>query len=360
MFSLDDRAGNVMTTVVVFVVAGAILYLARGAFLILLLSLLFAHLLEPAVTWLQQHSWLGRKNRTWAITQLYLIGTLVFGSLAYAFGARFATQIRSLNAAVPDILDGLSSGTAAVGLAGKHGLSVVGQLRLQDFLASHHDLITGTFERGTAALAHATASAIWLFAIPILAIFFLLDGRPMADALIEAVEQRRSGTRLRAILRQVDTMLAKYIRAQLALAGLSFVFYSASMLALRFPDAIALGALGGALEFLPTVGWIASALAILTTGFLTHSHWIWMAGLVVVWRLVLDYSISPRIMGHSLELPPLTVTFALMVGAEIGGIAGLYLSVPAVAILRIVWLECFPTRGSSAAKSDQPLMQVKT
>jgi predicted PurR-regulated permease PerM len=39
-------------------------------------------------------------------------------------------------------------------------------------------------------------------------------------------------------------MLAKYIRAQLALAGLSFVFYRASMLVLRFPDAIALGVLG--------------------------------------------------------------------------------------------------------------------
>lgn len=50
MFSLDDRAGNVATTLALFMVAAAVLYLARGAFLILLLSLLFAYLLEPAVT----------------------------------------------------------------------------------------------------------------------------------------------------------------------------------------------------------------------------------------------------------------------------------------------------------------------
>ncbi len=43
MFSLDNRAGNVMTTVAIFVIAAAILYIARGAFLILLLSLLFAY-----------------------------------------------------------------------------------------------------------------------------------------------------------------------------------------------------------------------------------------------------------------------------------------------------------------------------
>jgi len=107
------------------------------------------------------------------------------------------------------------------------------------------------------------------------------------------------------------------------------------------------------------VGWIASAVAILTVGFLTHSHWIWMAGLLVVWRLVQDYVNSPRIMGDSLELQPLTVVFALMVGGQVGGIAGVYLSVPAVAVLRIVWLECFSTQNSSAAHSDQPLVQVK-
>ena len=77
-------------------------------------------------------------------------------------------------------------------------------------------------------------------------------------------------------------MLGKYIRAQLALAGLSFIFYTLCMLVLGFPYAIALGILGGALEFLPAVGWIASAAVILTIGFLTHAHWIWMAGLLVV------------------------------------------------------------------------------
>ena len=151
---------------------------------------------------------------------------------------------------------------------------------------------------------------------------------------------------------RVDTMLARYIRAQLALAALSFVFYTVSMLILGFPYAIALGVLGGALEFLPAVGWIASAAVILTIGFLTHAHWIWMAGLLMLWRLVQDYVNSPRIMGDNLELQPLTVIFALMVGGQLGGIAGLYLSVPAVAVLRIVWLECFSARNSTTFNSN--------
>jgi len=130
-------------------------------------------------------------------------------------------------------------------------------------------------------------------------------------------------------------------------------------LVLGFPYAIALGLLGGALEFLPMVGWIISAAAILTVGFLTHAHWIWMAGLLVAWRLVQDYVNSPRIMGNSLGLQPLTVVAALMVGGQVGGTAGVYLSVPAAAVLRIVWLECLASRNSSPALADQPLTQMK-
>jgi predicted PurR-regulated permease PerM len=358
MFRLDDRTGDVVTTVALFLAAVAILYLARGAFFILLLSLLFAYLLEPAVVWTQQHSRLGRNNRTWAIAQVYLIGALLLGVLGYKFGPHLVAQIKGLASALPKILQSLSSGTPPSGLVGGHSLSVAQQSWIQDWLANHRDTITQMFEHGAASAAYVAESTVWLFAIPILAVFILRDGRPMADAFIAAAASRGNQKPLLRILRRVDTMLARYIRAQLALAGLSFVFYSASMLLLRFPYAIALGALGGALEFLPAVGWVASAVAILTIGFLTHAHWIWMALLLIVWRLVQDYVNSPRIMGNNLELQPLTVIFALMVGGKVAGIAGLYLSVPVVAVLRIVWRECFCEEDSPAALADQPVAKL--
>jgi predicted PurR-regulated permease PerM len=359
MLSIDDRAGNVMTTVALFLIAAAILYLARGVFFILLLSLLFAYLLEPAVRLVQEHSRLGEKNRTWAIAQVYLVGLVVLGSLGYEFGPNIAAQIKNLNAAVPQFLQDLSSGKAAADVGAKHGVTAAEQQWVHDWLARNRDSIARVFERGAASAAYVAESAVWLFAIPILAIFILRDGRHLADAFVEAVGQRRDLTVVRRIARQVDAMLAKYIRAQLALAGLSFIFYSVTMLLLGFPYAIALGALGGVLEFLPAVGWIASAATILTIGFVTHAHWIWMAGLLVLWRIVQDYVTSPRIMGTNLELQPLTVLVALMVGGQVGGIAGLYLSVPTVAVLRIVWLEYFSTLNSSTTHSDVLFKRIK-
>lgn len=358
MFSLDDRTGNVVTTVVLFLLTAAIFYTARGAFFILLLSLFFAYLIEPAVALVQERSPLFRKNRTLAIAQVYVIGTLVLGGLGYEFGPRLVSQARSLGTTVRELVERLSSAGAAAGAGTGNGLTAAEQLWIRDQLAHHQDVIARLFERGATSIAYVAASSVWLFAIPILAIFILRDGRRISENFIESVKSR-GNPRAERILGNIDRMLAKYIRAQLSLAALSFLFYSACMFLLRFPDAVALGLLGGALEFLPAVGWIVSAGTILTIGFLTHSHWIWMAGLLIAWRLVQDYVNSPRIMGGSLELQPLAVVFALMVGGQVGGIAGVYLSVPAVAVLRIVWLECFPAQNSSKAASDQPVMQMK-
>lgn len=359
MFSIDDKTGNVVSTVALFLIAASILYVARGAFFILLLSLLFAYLLEPAVAFVQRHSRLGHGNRSLAIAQVYLIGAVVVCIFGYEFGPHFVAQTKSLNAALPQIVQDLSSGKAAADLGAKHGVSADEQRQINDWLARNHILIARIFERSASSAAYVVSKAVWLFAVPILAIFILRDGRQLADAFVESVGQGREQTTVKRIVRQVDEMLAKYIRAQLALAGLSFAFYTLCMLALGFPYAVALGVFGGALEFLPAAGWIISAAAILTIGFLAHAHWIWMAVLLVLWRLVQDYMNSPRIMGDNLGLQPLTVLFALMVGGQLGGIAGLYLSVPAVAVLRIIWMGRRSKESPSAKISDQSLTRVE-
>jgi predicted PurR-regulated permease PerM len=127
------------------------------------------------------------------------------------------------------------------------------------------------------------------------------------------------------------------MRAKVILGGLSFLFYSMVMLLLNFPHAIALGLLGGFLEFIPVAGWMISAAVIISVGVLTHSHWMWMAVLLGIWRLIQDYYSSPRVMGHQLEIHPLLAIFAVMVGWEIGGLAGIYLLVPLFAVIRAIW-----------------------
>jgi len=342
MFTVDDRTGNAVTTVALFVVVAAILYVARAAIFVFLLSLLFAHLLEPSVSWVQRRSPLAKGNRTYAIAQVYSVAMVAVASLVYTLGPPLTTEMAKLNAAVPHLLERLSSGQLPAGLATRHGV-------IEGMLA--RDAILHAFERAAVSAAYIAGKAIWLLAVPILAVFFLKDRCHIIEAITNLRGQR--GDLVRQILQDIDAMLAKYIRAQLFLAGLSFLFYTALMLLLRFPYAVALGLLGGALEFLPAVGWIASAAAILTVGLLSGSHWVWMAVLLGVWRVVQDYVNAPRIMGRDLAIQPLTVIFALSVGGAVAGIPGMYFSVPALAVLRIVWLRCFLVRARLNTRTDQ-------
>jgi len=348
MFSIDDRTGNVLTTVALFLTAAAILYLARVAFLVVLGSILFAHLLEPAVTAVQVHLRLGRGNRNWAIAQVYLVAMIVCGGLGYEFGSRVSYQLKSFNSALPEILQGLVTGQVVSRFEVEHGFSAVQQLQIHNWLARHQDFIAATLKHGAETAGHVATSAAWLLLIPVLAIFILRDHSQIEDAILKIIERQGRPTTLGKILRHIDVTLASYMRAQLTLAALSFVFYSTALLILRFPYALPLAIVGGVLEFLPAVGWISSAAVILTVGAVMHAHWIWMAVLILVWRVVQDYVNSPRIMGRSLELPPLVVLIAFMIGGQVAGIAGIYLSVPIVAVLRTAWLDSLGIGDSPA------------
>jgi predicted PurR-regulated permease PerM len=107
---------------------------------------------------------------------------------------------------------------------------------------------------------------------------------------------------------------------------------------MRAPYALVLGTLGGFLEFVPVVGPLVAGLIIVTVAVLMgYPHWLVLIIFLGAWRLVQDYVSSPRIMGESMELHPLAAIFGVMAGGEVAGILGIYLSIPVMASLRIVF-----------------------
>ena len=59
---------------------------------------------------------------------------------------------------------------------------------------------------------------------------------------------------------------------------------------------------------------------------------------LLIYRMMQDYVLSPHLMGSGVELHPLLVLFGVFAGAEIAGIAGTFLSVPVLALVRILYL----------------------
>jgi len=78
-----------------------------------------------------------------------------------------------------------------------------------------------------------------------------------------------------------------------------------------------------------------------------------MISLLLIWRITQNYVTYPRIMGRQLELHPLAAIFAVLVGAEVGGIVGIYLAVPLTAALRVVW-RTYAVPKPSVGQTQQP------
>lgn len=334
MALIDIRAARVLFTLLVFGLALGFLYAARHALIAFLFAIFFAYLMDPLVSKLE----LLVKGRGRAIAIIYVLLVALLVVFFTFVGPRIGHQAAKLSASLPELLDRITSGEIAIKLSREHGLSAATAEQLRQFLASHSNDIKNLAQRAGLRAAEA-AKNIWLLVlIPILAAFFLKGGREFSATFLSFVQSKPQREFMEGVLADMNEMLAHFIRAQLTLAGLSLIAYISVLSLLRVPYALVLGTAGGVMEFVPVVGPLVAAALILGVGILmSYPHILIVLLFLGAWRLIQDYVVSPRVMGERMELHPLAAIFGVLAGGEIAGVLGIYLSIPIMASLRIVW-----------------------
>jgi predicted PurR-regulated permease PerM len=330
----DRKTASALLTILLFAIVLAVVYVARAVIVIFAFSILFAYLINPIVRFLQRHSLLFRNLRGPHVLEAYLAIIVLAVLLSHGLFPDFRKDTGRILTAIPALTDKVSSGEIAKNIGNNLGWADEQADQIRTFLERHRSNIKSALEEVEQA---APAAFAGILVIPILAIFFLSDGEKIAGQVLQLVATKENHAVLESLAGELHMMLQRYIRAKVILGGLSLLYCSIGMLVLGFPNAIAMGILAGILEFIPMAGWLTAAATIVTVGILTHSHWIWMLALLAVWRILMDYGIAPRVMGHELEIHPLLAIFTLMVGGAVGGIVGIYLSIPLVAALRVIY-----------------------
>jgi predicted PurR-regulated permease PerM len=333
----DLRAAKVLATITAFVAVGAFLYGVRHTLVIFLFAIFFAYLLEPLVNRIEA-SPLARHSRKLAIAEAYLLVAIVLGGLAILVGPRLVEDTHRLIKTLPNLLENVTSGKIVWQLGSKHNWSYDSQHRIELFIATHQDALLNWLTQMGREAAQFLTNIVWIALIPILAVFFLADGGKFAQRFIDEFDRRDQRRLLRAIVEDLDQMLARFIFSQILVAGLSVLAYSIVLTVMSYPYSLALAVGGGILEFIPVAGPLVAAVGILGVGFLAGFSKLWVVVLFLgVWRLCQDYIVTPRIMGHGLELHPLAAIAAVLMGGELGGILGVYLSIPIAAAIRVIW-----------------------
>jgi len=334
MALLDSRAAKVLLTFLLFGLGLGFLYLAYHTLIAFLFAILLAYLMNPAVSHIEKWT----RSRGIAIGVMYAVVIVLLAVFFVFVGPRLARQGQRLAQATPGFLENIGSGQIAEQIGSRHGWSQPTQQMLQSFLISHRGQLIEIAQRVGLRVAEVAQQAWLLIIVPILAVFFLKDGPAFREVLLAFVPSEDHRALMQDVVSDLNLMLAQFIRAQLILVLLSFIAYISFLGLMRMPYALVLASAGGLMEFVPLVGPLVTAVVMLTVATLTsYPHWVALVLFLVVWRVLVDYVVSPRVMGNSMELHPLAAIFGVLAGGEIAGVLGIYLSIPVMAALRIVW-----------------------
>jgi predicted PurR-regulated permease PerM len=207
--------------------------------------------------------------------------------------------------------------------------------------------------------AHAgsvVSSLVLVVLIPILSFFFLKDGRELRESILALAGSHRQ--MWDDIFSGMHDLLGQFIRALVTLAAATLVAYTIFFAVIGLPYGVLLASLAAMLEFIPVVGPLAAAAVILlVAGFSGAGHILVIVIFLAVYRLFQDYVLSPHLMSSGIELHPLLVIFGALAGEQVAGIPGMFLSVPVLATLRVIYLritkskaQITPTRALRAGE----------
>ena len=186
MALIDSRTSRVLLTVLVFALGLGFLYTARHTLVAFLFAIFFAYLVDPLVSKLENLV----RGRGRAIAIIYVLLLALLAVFFTFVGPKIGRESAKLSQSLPQLLERVSSGEIALRLGTEHGLSWATAKQLQEFLAHHSQDIQQIAQRAGLRAAE-TAKNIWLLVlIPILAAFFLKDGRKFSGTSLSFVHSK--------------------------------------------------------------------------------------------------------------------------------------------------------------------------
>jgi predicted PurR-regulated permease PerM len=308
--------------------------IVEGAGVLLLLSIFFAYMLAPVLPPIRRRVRIGRRNRpisdATAILLVYLV-LLVPGVGVWKTSNPAVKHWIAVTA--PASVDRLFSRgpdrpSASLARAPLPSAVRAALVRSSTWIASTLERNT----RGTLAdLIEAARYARWLAVTPVIA-FLLLTGAPAFQrSALRVLPRGHLQWRFEEYLRDVNSAVAGYIRAQAAAGVIVGAACVAGFLLLGGPSAISLGVLAGILELVPALGPL-TALLIATTQV---AHVVPVVIFLVVLRLVQDYVVYPRLIRRGMHLSTPAVIVTVWAGAVVGGALGVILAIPLAGFLSV-------------------------
>jgi predicted PurR-regulated permease PerM len=352
MLGIDPRTARATWTVILISLLCLTIYAIRNTLFIFIVSLLFAYLLLPLVEFIDRFlPWRRSRGPALVIVYIFLVAGIV--SAGIVIGSRVAEQANNLAQKLSIFLKPLPPQELPLPQSSKSvGDQILSVVR--STIEQHYQEILQTLPQAILKALSAATNLVYLVIVPILSFFFLKDGRSLQRSIVAQVEDKVRRGMLGAIAVDLNVLLAQYMRALVLLGLAASIAYGAFFSIMGVPYALLLAALAFPLEFIPMLGPLSSAIIILlVAGFSGYPH-VWaLAVFLGVYRIFQDYVLSPHLMSSGMELHPLLVVFGVFAGEQIAGIPGAFLSVPVMAVLRMIYSRLEKARVRQTIMEEQ-------
>ena len=344
---------GVLRMALLLVATGFGLYLVwrlRGVIQLLAISLFFAFALFPVVDTVVTRT---RAPRAAVILVVYLILAALIVLVAYVVIPSLVKEVEALARNAPHYAAQLRRNPTVRRFDDRYHISAK-LVRDARHLPEELAKLAGPLKDVTVG---AAAFITQLLAVLSITFLLILHGRRYAEMGLALTGERQN--RYRRVLIDIKDSVAQYTLGNLIIAGTSTVATWVVLSILGVPYALALGLVVGFFHFIPligaTIGAIIAAFATLTVDFPTATI-IWIA-FIIVWQRVEDYVIQPNVYRRAINMNPLVTIVSLLVGAELLGLLGVLLAIPAAAAIQIILRDWWAGRAhttvaGSAAATD--------
>ncbi|WP_161599419.1 AI-2E family transporter [Hymenobacter nivis] len=194
-------------------------------------------------------------------------------------------------------------------------------------------LAGGTLTAVSGLLVAATLLPVYIF------LLFLYQKR-LVTFLTQVFAGRQPGTGVDEVLHESKAAIQSYMIGLLIEGSIVAVLNVGALLALGIPYALLLGVLGALLNFIPYVGGLAAIALPVLMAFVTKDGLGYPAGVVAVYvviQFIDNHFLIPRIVASKIKVNALVAIVGVLVGNAVGGVAGMFLALPVIAILKIIF-----------------------
>jgi len=333
-----------------------ILYIAKSILVPVVFATILAIVLHPVVNFFVRK----KVNRVIAIIITLFLTFLVIA----AFGALLISQASRLSDSLPMLADKFTE-MLNNGIAWASGYFDINSQKINEWLVKiRGELLNSSSEAIGNTLVSLGNLLVVIFLIPVY-VFMLLFYHPILIEFIHRLFSSGQQIKVSEIVTQTKTVIQRYLIGLIIEAGIVATLNTVALLALGIEYALLLGLIGAFLNIIPYIGGlVAVALPMIVALITKESAWFPVYVLVIYYiiQLIDNNYIVPKIVASKVKLNALFSLLVVFVGNALWGIPGMFISIPLLAIVKLVCDHVEPLKpvGFLLGDTMPPIIEIKS